>query len=100
VIDRPTIKITQKARQDLRSIYRYIAQDNPHAARRVIEQLQATIHLLARNPHMGLLRSHLQQGLRTFTSGSYIIFYQPLNTGVNVVHIIHGARDIENLLDE
>jgi len=28
---------------------------------------------------------------------NWLIFYQPKRNGVEIVHVIHGARDIESL---
>ena len=31
---------------------------------------------------------------------NYIVFYRPLEDGVDVVRVIHGARDIQAIFDE
>ncbi|MGZ8955554.1 MAG: type II toxin-antitoxin system RelE/ParE family toxin [Methylovulum sp.] len=40
----------------------------------------------------------LKAGLRSQTVGNYLIFYFPLEDGVDIVRVLHGSRDIENLL--
>jgi toxin ParE1/3/4 len=30
---------------------------------------------------------------------NYVIFYRPLPDGIEILHILHGARDLENLLE-
>jgi len=42
------------------------------------------------------------QGLRYFAIPRYpnnVIFYRPLGDGVEIVHILHGARDLRALLE-
>lgn len=46
---------------------------------------------------LGERRDDLRPGLRSSTVGSYVVFYFPLADGVEVVAIIHGARDVESL---
>ena len=29
---------------------------------------------------------------------SYVIFYRPLSDGIEVVRVLHGAQDLENML--
>lgn len=35
--------------------------------------------------------------MKGFTS--HLIFYRPINYGIEVVRVIHGARDIERLFE-
>jgi hypothetical protein len=32
--------------------------------------------------------------LRSFSVGNYVVFYRPMQSGVEVVRVIHAARDI------
>jgi len=47
------------AKSDLHSIRQYIAQDNPHAAKKVVEEIFRSIQNLAENPHIGHIREDL-----------------------------------------
>jgi toxin ParE1/3/4 len=41
--------------------------------------------------------------LRSFPVGSYVIFYRPIEEGIEVIRVLHSARDIEDIfadLDE
>jgi toxin ParE1/3/4 len=49
--------------------------------------------LLADNPGMGLARDDLRPGLRRFTHARYLIYYRPIRGGIEVVRLVHGARD-------
>jgi len=52
---------------------------------------------LAASPNIGRHRDELLSGLRSFPTGNYLIFYIPLEDGIDVVRILNGARDIEAL---
>ncbi len=39
----------------------------------------------------------LMPGLRRTTRGSYVLYYRPADHGIDVVRVVHGARDIGNL---
>jgi toxin ParE1/3/4 len=43
----------------------------------------------------GRARDELAPGVRSFPFGRYVVFYVPRNDGVDVVRVLHGARDID-----
>ena len=49
---------------------------------------------------MGRSRSELAPDLRSFPFEAYVIFYRPLDNGVEIVRVIHGSRNIESLFRE
>jgi len=44
---------------------------------------------------MGRARDELEVGLRSFPVGRYAIFYLPIPDGVEIVRVLHGARDLD-----
>jgi toxin ParE1/3/4 len=56
--------------------------------------------MLVSNPGMGRKRDSLALNLRSFPVGNYLIFYRPINQGIEVIRILHGARDILSLFEE
>ena len=44
---------TEPARQDLREIFTYIAEENPNAARRLLAEIKERAVLLQNNPELG-----------------------------------------------
>lgn len=52
------------------------------------------IKMLADHPQAGRERPELARGIRSFPVGRYIIFYQPTVSGIDVVRVLHGSRDI------
>ncbi|MCQ8105891.1 type II toxin-antitoxin system RelE/ParE family toxin [Methylomonas sp. SURF-2] len=87
---------TSQSEEDLIEIWLYIAQDNPTAADRVLDDIEQRFVMLADNPQMGRYRPDIAPELRYFISGKYLILYRTLNDGVQIVRVIHGARDLPN----
>jgi toxin ParE1/3/4 len=87
------------SRDDLRDVLEYIAQDNPGAALRHVERLEQACWMLAENPQMGTSCEDLLPSLRAWSVGRYIIFFRPANDGIDVVRVIHGARDYRTLFE-
>ncbi len=50
-------------------------------------------------PYMGRQREELAARLRSFPVGSYVIFYRPIDDGIEVARILHGARDFPPLFE-
>jgi len=60
----------------------------------------AEIRNLARHPLIGRARPELLTDLRSLPFGRYVIFYLPRKRGIEVVPVLHGARDLGPLFDE
>lgn len=90
-------RLSDQAESDLRQIWEYIGRDNPDAADRQLDRLYERFTLLGKQPLLGQAREDLRPGLRVFPSGSYVILYYPDEPGVQIVGVIHGARDIAGL---
>ena len=88
------------------AIWKFIAQDNPDAARRVIEAAHATFKNLAVTPGLGRPHKFRNPQLKATRSwrvagfDNYLIFYRPIPEGIQVLHVYHGARGIEALFGE
>jgi toxin ParE1/3/4 len=89
-----------EARDDLVEIWLYIAiaQDNQATADQVLENINQKFLLLSDSPLIGRERQEISSGLRSFPASSYVIFYRPINGGIDVVRVLHGARNVEDLL--
>ncbi len=85
---------SEPAKRDLQSIWRYIAPDAPSAADTVLRNIAVKLNRLAQNPNLGRPRPELQPGLRSVPCGAYILFYRPRPGGIELIHVLHGARDI------
>ena len=84
----------------------YIAQDNPDAAERFIRAAFASIDFIANHHYAGpayIVPGRKWVGLRKWAIsgfGNYLIFYRVLEDRVEILRVIHGARDIPAALEE
>jgi toxin ParE1/3/4 len=93
-----TLKRTAQAEEDLLEIWLYIAQENPEAADRLLDQFENKFSLLAQQPHLGPARPEIAPDLRYFPVGSYLILYREASGAVEIVRVVHGARRWVDLL--
>lgn len=91
------VRRTAQAEEDLIGIWIYIAQDNPAAADRLIDQFDGKFSLLAEQPALGPARDDIAPGLRYLPVGNYLILYRIIDGGIEVVRIVQGARNLKNL---
>ncbi len=89
-------RFTPAAEDDLFDICSYIAADNLEAADRVEEEIfQACLRLVVR-PDLGHYRHDLtDKPVRFFpVRGTYLVVYDPATEPLEVIRILHGARDV------
>ena len=91
------VVFSTRARTDLRSIDAAVSDDNPAAAERLMSTLRSDCLGLAEMPNR--FRQVSGTGLRRRPSGNYLIFYS-VSDRVEIVRILHGARDWADILDE
>ena len=94
------IDLSRAALADFDDIYDYIARDNPRAAAKILRSLDESIQLLADQPKLGKVFRHRRLRLRLLTHGDYLVFYRERPGMIEVVRVIHGRRNIPDILDE
>ena len=92
------LRVTDEARADLTENWLYVAQDNEDAANALTDRIVKTFEQLLIVPGMGRERNDIAPGLRSFPVGRYLIFYRFIDEGLEIVRVLHGARDLESLL--
>jgi toxin ParE1/3/4 len=92
-------RVSEAASEDLDEIWLFIAQDDPDAADRFIRTILSRFPTLASMPYIGRHREELSARLRSFPVGNYVIFYRPIDDGIEVARILHGARDFPPLFE-
>jgi len=92
-------RVSDVARSDLDEIWLYIAQDNLDAADKFIRAIVSRFPKLAAMPLIGRQREELSPKLRSFPVARYVIFYRPIENGVEIVRVLHGARDFPPLFE-
>jgi len=99
----PVILRTPASRNDIVEILLYIRRENRPAARRVHTAIDETLRFLAEYPHVGKKREELAPHLRALPVRryrNYIVFYRPMVNGIEVIRVLHGARDSHQLLKD
>jgi toxin ParE1/3/4 len=96
----PRVLRRPQAGADIAEIWDFIAEDSLEQADRWVDRLDEKLQLLAGQPLMGRGRPELAAGLRSMPFGRYVIFYLPLGDGIDVVRILHSARDVDAIFDE
>ncbi|MFO0137146.1 MAG: type II toxin-antitoxin system RelE/ParE family toxin [Cyanobacteriota bacterium] len=94
----PVIVLQPRAKADISEIWEFIAEDSDDQADAFIDLIDQKFQLLAQKSGLGRRRKELAEGLRSFPVGRYVIFYLPIPGGVQIVRVLHGARDIEAAL--
>ncbi len=95
----PSFALTRTASSDLEEIWEFIANDNPDAADRLLDELEAAMVEAARRPGAGHRREDLTQAkVRFWRVRSYLIVYDPDSRPVTILRVLSGFRDIANLL--
>lgn len=101
-----TSRVVQRARarQDILDLVAYIAADNPRAAAAFYDAYERTLTGLERMPEKGRPYRSKEPGLRSVCAISvgrfrrYLIFYRRTGDQVEVLRVLHGARDIGGIL--
>lgn len=88
---------TRQAEEDLIDIWTFIAEDDPAAADRLLDRIDEVCGHLAENPKLGPARPELRPGLRTMIVARYLILYRVMPNCVEIVRVVHGARDLTSL---
>jgi toxin ParE1/3/4 len=79
----------------------YIANDSPVNADRFLDRLVTSITTtLSAAPLAGRIRDEFGLGLRSFPVESYIALYRMNKGAVEIIRIIHGARDLEAIFGD
>ena len=93
------IRRLPRAVRDVDDIWLHIASDDPVAATRLIERMAAGVARLADFPESGRARPEIGVGARSVPIGNYLVLYRVNGDFVDIVRMIHGAREIAGLLE-
>src|SRR5476649_2364336 len=93
-------ELAPEALADLQEIWVYIASDNPTAADKLEADIYRACALLAKNSRLGHKRPDLTDEPVLFwpVRGHYLVIYQRETQPLQVVRILHAARDVKEQL--
>jgi toxin ParE1/3/4 len=95
----PQVLRTTRAKLDLLDILIYLGRHSPKAADRFARKVKEKCQLLAQFPELGALLEDLGPNIRSFTVDRYVIYYRPISDGIEVLRVLHSARDLPPLLE-
>jgi plasmid stabilization system protein ParE len=85
--------------EDLQDIWDFIAADNVSAADKLEDEFFEAFEMLAKRPRLGHTRSDLtERDVLFWPVGSYLIVYRSIPTTLQVVAVLHGARDVSDVI--
>jgi toxin ParE1/3/4 len=99
----PRVILRPPAVRDMEDFAVYLAARNVAVADRFLDSCMSDFQRLSEMPGMGArreFRNPKASGIRSWPlSGfpNYLIIYRPVDVGVEILRILHGARDIESI---
>ena len=98
------VRIRAVARADVKEIMDHISTDRPRTAKRFFDAFEKLAKRLADFPELGAIYESddmVFEGLRVFSVPrfrKYLVFYRVEDDVIDIVRIIHGARDLPGIL--
>lgn len=95
----PRVARTAVAERSLDELFDYIGRQHhsPVAAARLLRRIAAKCERYALQPFSGEARPDLGPKVRCFPVGDYVVLYEPIDNGILLLLVIHGARDIPSV---
>lgn len=100
-----TVVFNPMAQEDLKEIVAHIATDNPVAASNVRNDILDTAESLGHHPGLGIrprFSAPRFVGIRFLPASQYhpyLLFYRELPDEVEILRVLHGARNLPALFD-
>ena len=98
--------ITAPADCDIDSHFSYIDQQNHSAAVRFLRAAEASYEKLAVMPELGQRQEFSREGLADLRAWqvrgfeNFIIYYRIIENGIEIVRVLHAARDQEAVFND
>ena len=97
-----SFRVSKPASQDLDEIWEYTFEQSysVDVADRVLRAVYDACEQVALNPQLGHLRQDLtDRELRFWSVYNYLLVYKPGTEPLEVVAVLHGARDVSGILE-
>jgi toxin ParE1/3/4 len=86
-------RVSKNAQRDLEEIFLYWAnRAGLRVADRLIDRITDRFWILGEHPDAGRASEDIGDGVRCFPAGKYLIYYRKTRTGIDILHVFHGAR--------
>jgi toxin ParE1/3/4 len=84
-----------EALDDVRGIWQHLVETaSVEVADKALDRIRVACLRYASQPELGQRRPELAPHIRFFTVRQLVVFYEPIPDGIEVVQVIHGARDL------
>lgn len=94
------VRFTLDARDELRSIAEYIGVHDVQRAKSFVRDLRTKAAQIGQMPYGNpVVRRRNEIEIRRRPYAGYLIFYIVTGHMVDIIHVIHGARDVDAILD-
>jgi toxin ParE1/3/4 len=100
----PRVLKTPAAVEDLVEQAVYLAKRSPSAGERFLDAVEESCELLRHSPELGGIcpaKGRRLQNVRVWRVKNFeqhLIFYRQIPTGIEIIRVLHGARDIGAIL--
>ncbi|MGK7926879.1 MAG: type II toxin-antitoxin system RelE/ParE family toxin [Spirulina sp.] len=91
--------ITLSASRDLTEITNYFASRNIDKGEELLATFNKKCKQLIKFPQMGRSYEEVRPNLRGLPLNGYIILYQITEDLLEILRVVHGSRDLENLFE-
>ena len=93
------VVISRAAEADLESIGDWIARDHPIRALTFVRELRQRCESLIHGPYRySRVPRYEHLGIRRRVYRDYLIFYRIIDDTIEILHVIHGAREYKSIL--
>ncbi|MEO1134819.1 MAG: type II toxin-antitoxin system RelE/ParE family toxin [Cyanobacteria bacterium J06639_1] len=97
----PQFRLTEPAIADIEEIADYLArQSGLSRAEQFLNELDKKLAKVARFPNLGKRRDEILLGIRSLPLDRYLILYVSTESGVDVLRVVSGYRDLTVLFDD
>ena len=93
------VSFTPEARADLREIALRIAERSPVRAFTYVDEIEAHCLRIGDFPHAGPPRPQWGVDIRITIHGRYLIVHRVRADALQILRIVHGARDLDALFE-
>jgi toxin ParE1/3/4 len=95
----PALEWRPQASADLLSIVAYIADDNPGAAQKLKDEIEAKAAKLPLRPKLYKASQRVKGMREVVICGNYVMFYRETPALVEIVNVIHARRQWPPIAD-
>lgn len=94
-----------QAERDIEECFVFIGEANLDVAVHFLVAVEETVEIIAENPFVGNLREFKDSKARNIRMilvkgfRSYRIFYKTDDNAIEIVRVLHGARDLRGIFD-